>query len=137
MSIKPLSSRSLRQTLGFSHFIILQNSSWNLSIEIDFIFLITSGFEIDFKVSFSIVNPSCPAKRMALIGLNPSSPNLSRGLPTVRIVFRLMSPIPSNGSFMVPSFKSAAMAFIVKSRRLKSSSMVLAYSTLSGCLPSL
>ena len=70
---------------------------------------------------------------MHLIGLNPSSKNLSRESFTVRIIFLSMSFLPEKGSMSEKSFKFIAIAFIVKSRRDKSSSIVEAYFIKSGC----
>ena len=136
MSSIPVSSKSFRQTLGFSSESILHHSSRNLSIDMDAVFLRTSGLCRAEKVSPSIENPSCPANLTARTGLSPSSPNLSNGEPTVLIIFFFMSSCPPNGSTRCPSSRSAAIAFIVKSRLERSSSIVAAYFTLSGCRPS-
>ena len=90
----PVSSRSFKLTLGFGLFIILQNSSWNLSIEMDFVFLITSSSANALNVSSSILNPSWPANLMARTGLSPSSVKRSVLFPTVRMIFFLISLLP-------------------------------------------
>ena len=132
----PVFSRSLRLSDGLSQSNILQNSSLNLSTEIEAVFFNTSGSERAARVFSSILNPSWPENLTARTGLSPSSANRSCGSPTVRIILFLMSFCPSKGSVSSPLSKSAAIAFIVKSRRERSSSIVVANFMLSGCLPS-
>ena len=82
-------------------------------MEIVFVFSIVCG--IAFNVSSSILKCNFAANLIALIGLNPSSENLSNGEPTVRIILFFKSFCPSNGSTIFPSCNEAAIALIVKS----------------------
>ena len=105
-------------------------------MEIPEVFCITDGLEIASRVFFSISKPSCAENLIARTGLRPSSVNLSMAFPTVLMILFFMSVQPSKGSFIQPVARFAAIAFIVKSRLDKSSSIFLLYSTLSGCRPS-
>ena len=119
-------SNNLRLMLGFSKESILQNSSLKRSTDIFFVRSRMFLFAIAEKVSSSILNPNCPANLIARTGLKPSSLNLSIGEPTVLIIPSSISFCPLNGSMILPVESSAAMAFIVKSLRVRSSSIVSA-----------
>lgn len=70
-----------------------------------------------------IVKPNSVANLMARIIRRASSLNLSEALPTARRFLSFMSFRPLNGSttsFIAPFDRLTAMAFIVKSRRLRS-----------------
>ena len=122
----PQSSSIFKPADGFSHITIFSNSSLNRSIEMEAVFCRTSSLKGSLYVSFSILKPSLPAKRTARIGLSPSSINRSCAFPTVLIIFFLMSLRPPYGSTTFPSARFTAIAFIVKSRRERSSSIVAA-----------
>ena len=79
------------------------------------------------KVSPSIVNPSCDAKRTARIMRSGSSEKVTSGSHGVRMTHSSRSSMPSNGSTSSPNepaLSDHAMALIVKSRRRWSSSSV-------------
>ena len=88
------------------------------------------------RVSASILNPSTDANRTARNMRRASSPNLSAGLPTVRMILPVISSIPPKGS-MRPLSGFHAIALIVKSLLRRSSSILEVNSTFSGCLLSL
>ena len=87
------------------------------------------------SLSKVLILPSPSKNRKARIILNPSSAILSPALPTDLRIFCCKSFFPPNMSIMFQS-SSTAIAFIVKSRRAKSSSILSPNNTLSGLLPS-
>ena len=136
MSRRCVSSSSLMPADGSSAFRSFIISSRNRSTEIPAAFFWISALKSSEYVSFSILNLSWAANLIARIGRSPSSIKRSDGFPTVLIIPCRMSFCPPNGSTTVPSARFTAIAFIVKSRRLKSSCIVAAYSMWSGCRPS-
>ena len=106
----------------------------------------TRSFDKDFKsgafsriaffVRCSMENPSFAAKRRPLMIRRGSSARRSKGLPTAQRRRFRMSSSPPKGSRR-PREGWKAMALMRKSRRERSSSMVSANTTVSGCRASL
>ena len=118
----PHFSSKRKPTEGRDDIIILFISSMMRSP--DMILIRSRLREIASKVSSTILNPNCVAKRIARIIRKGSSLNVISGSSGVRMSPASRSAIPPNGSTNSPKhslFRQMASALIVKSRRFWSS----------------
>ncbi len=114
---------------GRADISILTSSAWMRSA---LIFLsVAANSRIPSRVICSMLNPSCAANRTPRRIRSASSEKRSVAFPTHRMTRALKSSIPPNMSTR-PSFSLYAMAFIVKSRRSRSSLKLLVNVTSAG-----
>ena len=119
MSAMPVSTRSVNPTRGWSLITIFENSSRIRSAET--IDIRSACADIASTTSVSTIASNCDAKRAARIIRKGSSSNEDCAVPGVRMRFTARSAIPSNKSTNSMDGNVTAIAFIVKSRRARSS----------------
>ena len=78
--------------------------------------------DMESRVGSARVNPSSQTNRTPRSNLSGSSVNRASASPTARTTFDAMSSLPPQGSWSSPVSRLTAIAFMVKSRRARSSS---------------